>query len=171
MNVTPGSYRHFLAACYGVGFVLIVAPLLDAFPRVWPFDADTVGWRFGAVGIGFNLLVMPVLGASIVMAVGLALDHRRAVRVESVFMLLLAAGLLASLALFTLDYLQLRRSVNPELLGSFDSAAWRAMAFAALMSPVCAWLGRGGLAATRITSMVEPLKAKREVGLVVGQQQ
>ena len=128
-----------------VGALLVVLPALDLLLNVWPLQPGDFRWRFGVVGLLANFLLTPLLGVALLSgtaALAAAPTARRvvgAVNVAGAVLLALALGL------FLLDLVQLRPTLRPEALPSFDVANARAMLKLALGAAALLWLGAAGL--------------------------
>ncbi len=137
--------RQMLGAFYPVAALLILSPLLDVAGAVWPIRAGEVSWRFGTMGLITNGLVTPILGLALIQLIGTFAEHRGVVRFVAIIELVLGVLVLIGLALFVLDYLQLRPTVAPNAQAAYDLAAVKAMFIALLETIVLGWVGRAGL--------------------------
>lgn len=153
-------------ALYGVALLLVVSPLLDLIGSIWPLRFGEVGWRFGAVGLLTNTLVTPIVGLALATVVAMLLEQWRVVKTLAIVDLVAAGLLVLVLALFALDYLQLRTGVQPAARGTYDLAAYRAIVNALLAAAVLAWLGTGGWRAAQRQPRDE--RAPNDRGLIVG---
>lgn len=156
--------RAFLPWIYPLAALLVVVPLLDVAARTWPAAPRDLEWRFGAMGIAFNTLVTPLLGAGIAMLVAALADHRRLLRFLAVVATCAGIALMAALSIFILDALQLRPTVPVDAREDYDAAAIEAFIAGALCVPVVLILGTGGWAATRSR---RPPGREPDVGLVI----
>ncbi|HEV2146124.1 MAG TPA: hypothetical protein VGR37_01770 [Longimicrobiaceae bacterium] len=165
--MTSPSYRPFVKALYPVGALLIVAAVSEPALQIWPFRFGEVRWRFGAVGIMSGAVLGSIFGLVWIMAVAAVLDHRRTLRAASVVCMATAVLLAVVAGLFSLDFLQIRSSVNPEFRGTLDVTVLRAMALLGLAIPTALALGIGGWRSSRPAGRKSPgKKAAREAGLV-----
>lgn len=112
--------RLTVPACI-LALALVVIPLADTGAGVWPLDPGNPHWRFGAFGVVSRALLLPALGAVILL--GLSLSHRRRRLVLGAVFGAAALLMCAGLGVFALDALEVRSTVRPELLRSFDAAA------------------------------------------------
>jgi len=151
-------YRPFVRALYPVGPLLAVASVIDPLIRVYPFHLGTVGWRFGTVGLLTDSLVGFVFGVVWTIAIAAILDDRRTARVLSAFMSVVAIGLLAVLALFVLDALQVRAGVQPSYKTAYDVSVIKAAATMAISFPIALAIGIAGWRSTRPRGAAAPAR-------------
>lgn len=164
--MTSQSYRPFVKALYPVGALLIIAAVSEPILQIWPFRLGEVRWRFGAVGLMSGAVLGTIFGLVWIMAVAAILDHRRTLRAGAVVCLLMAVVLAAVAVFFSLDFLQVRSSVNPNFRGALDLTVLRAMAVLGLSILAATGLGIGGWRSTRVSGRTQSGKAPREAGLV-----
>lgn len=113
-----------LAPCtYAVALTLVAIPLFDAAMSVAPFHLATAQWRFGAVGLFSNALMLTAVGYFLAVATAVTLEHLRLRSVLRVVAWVVVAGIVCSIALFGLDALQTRPAVRPEMQLSFVVAS------------------------------------------------
>ena len=113
-----------LAPCaYLVAFLLIAIPLFDASMSVAPWTLGSAQWRFGAVGLLSNALMIPAAGALIAVATAVTQDHVRTQRVFRVLCWMGCALVALSIVLFALDALQTRAAIRPEMQLSYQVAS------------------------------------------------
>lgn len=98
-------------------------------------------WRFGAFGLLTSRVSVFLIADVMLFAAAIGLEHRRVLRVLGVVHLLLTPVLLAGLALFALDWLQLRGRVTGAGSRPVDFAAVRAAALAGLAGALALWVG------------------------------
>lgn len=133
---------------YPLAVLLVLAPLVELMARVWPLRPDSISWRFGALGMAFNVAVTPLLGVFLAIVTAVWLGHRRWGRVVSVLSFAVAALLLIALGDFALDYLQIRTGVIAENVDAVHAAALRAFALGSASAIAAALVGFGGWRAT-----------------------
>lgn len=113
-----------LAPCaYLVAFLLIAIPLFDASMSVAPWALGSAQWRFGAVGLLSNALMIPAAGALIAVATAVTQDHVRAQRVFRVLCWMGCVLVAISIVIFALDALQTRVAIRPEMQLSYRVAS------------------------------------------------
>ena len=132
------NYRQLAPGAYLVAFLLFCIPFFDASLSLAPWHLANSQWRFGAFGLLSNALMLPAAGALIAVATGIVAGHARGLRVLSVLGWLLVVILLASTVLFSLDALQSRRLIRPEMQLSYYVAS--ATAFGKLVLGMLAFL-------------------------------
>lgn len=164
--MTSPTYRPFVKALYPVGALLIVAAVSEPALQIWPFRLGEVRWRFGAVGIMSGAVLGSIFGLVWIMSVAAVLDHRKTLRAASVVCMVGAVLLAVVAALFSLDFLQIRSSVNPGFRGALDVTVLRAMAVLGLSITTALALGIGGWRSSRVVGRPSAKKTAREAGLV-----
>jgi hypothetical protein len=122
------SLRQLAPSAYLVAFALVFIPLFDAAMSLFPFRVGAPQWRFGAVGLFSNALMIPAIGVLIAVTTAVVLGHERTQRVLSILCWIAVAILIAALAAFSLDALQTRASVQPAMRLSFLVASATAAA-------------------------------------------
>lgn len=170
MTDTSAPYRPWLLGLYPVAILLIVQPIAETLAAAWPLRMSEVGWRFGVTG-SFELLVGTfVVGIGLLVLAAWLLGHRIVLRAVSVSALVIACLMVLGAASFTLDVVQLRRMVRPDLLGGFQLAAGKAAVSALLAIIALAVLGYRGIVASRAPQNERaPRKRTAREGLIVGQ--
>lgn len=96
--------------------LLVVTPLLQVAAALGSFRPDSVGWRFGAVGLLSGSLLTPLLGIFMAVLAAHLLGKRVLLRILSIIAMLAAMGVIAMLLLFALDALQMHASVAPNFM-------------------------------------------------------
>jgi hypothetical protein len=115
--------RQLAPCAYVVAFTLIAIPLFDAAMSVAPFHLGTAQWRFGAVGLFSNALMLTAVGYFLAVATALIQGHAGLQRVLRILGWTIGAGILCSIVLFGLDALQTRAAVAPRMRLSFVVAS------------------------------------------------
>lgn len=160
------SLRPFVPALYLVGVVMVVIALGDFLGNVWPFRPTAVDWRYSALGILSGFLVTPLFGL-LLLAAGAALGgHGKMLRALGVVGILIAAFLLASIALFALDALQVRQQAAPGAKWVTAVSSLIAGAKYLLGSVVALMIGQGAFQAARAGA--PSARSRGQGGLVVG---
>jgi hypothetical protein len=114
-------------AGYLLAALLVITPLFDATTQVWPLRMSDERWRFGAVGSLSSLLLVPLLGLLLAIAIATLMDSRRVKRVVGSVCGVLALVLAVLSVLFILDYFQVRTIVNPKFQHATSVASTTAM--------------------------------------------
>ncbi len=111
--------RQLASASYFVAFLLIVIPTFDALMQVAPFRPSAAQWRFAAVGLLSNALMIPAVGVLLALYTSLTFDDaklRNTIRIVSWIMVVV---LLAATGFFALDSVQTRPAIRPQMQLSF----------------------------------------------------
>jgi hypothetical protein len=129
VHLDEQNRRTIARALYVIGALLIVIPLSDALPALWPPRPAEAEWRFGSVGLLSGALMTPLLGVFLALVAATVLAHRRVLVAAAYALLALAALLVIAAALFLLDFLEVRSrvqaAVRPAFLGAAAKAAWK----------------------------------------------
>lgn len=133
---------------YLAGALLLVDQLADLTATLLANSPSpgTASWRFGAFGLLTSRVSVFLLADVMLFAAAIGLDHRKTLRALGIVHLFLVPVLLGGLAVFGLDWVQVRGRVAPGGSNRFDLAGLRAAGLA-LLASVLAW--RGGLTAFR----------------------
>jgi hypothetical protein len=108
---------------YVVAALLVLIPVADTVLALTPLHPGAVAWRFGALGMGSQAVMTPLLGGLLALVTAAILGHRRGVRALQVLAVLAAVLLLAASVLFVLDAAQTRASIRATAKGVFDKAS------------------------------------------------
>jgi hypothetical protein len=146
--VTSPAVRRLLGLLYVAALLLLTDQVSDLAATLLANNPSlgTESWRFGAFGLLTSRLSVFLIADVLLFAAALSLEHRRVLRGLGVIHLLVAPALLAGLAVFALDWLQLRSRVGGPAARTFDVAALRAGVLAGFASGLFVW---GGVAAFR----------------------
>lgn len=144
------STRRLIPLLYLAGGLLLADQAADLIGTMLaqPVMPGSPEWRFGAAGLLVTRASVVLVGDVLLFTAAVLMEHRRVVRLLGVIHLLLAALLLASLIVFVLDAVQVRRLVREGGQGAFDLAAVRA---GILILAGAALLGWAGLVTWRMT--------------------
>jgi hypothetical protein len=113
MNAKTLPSRWAVVALYAFAFTLFFWPVTDLVTNALPLQLGNVRWRYGFLGLLGSYLLTPSVGIFVASGVAYALRHRRTLRVLSVLELIIAIALLAAMAMFVLDLMQVR-GTRPE---------------------------------------------------------
>ncbi len=164
MSAAGLNQRTLSHALYVVAAMLIVIPLSDALPVLWPLRAGTTEWRFGVVGILSGALTLPLLGAFLVLAAAGLLGHRQVLAVAAWLAFVLAAVLVLAAGLFAMDFIEVRARLRPEarplMLGAAEKAAFK-LALGAIVAVVL------GFSARRIARRLRQEAAEQQPAVLV----
>jgi hypothetical protein len=100
---------------YLFAVVLMSSPVIDLVTTVWPPRPADLSWRYGFFGLGAGYLHTPIIGLVLAMAVAHVEDHGGALRALGFLSLAVAVLLLPVLALWPMDFLQMRDLRAPEV--------------------------------------------------------
>ena len=126
---------------YVVAIALILLPTLDFVFSVPPAQFSSVQWRFAAFGLLSGVVMMPLIGFALAVAVAGFLKQFHVVRVLMVFCLTIALVLIAVSLGFVLDVLQLQGTIPQDGLPAFTSAWIRALSKLVVTAVVLGYLG------------------------------
>jgi hypothetical protein len=115
--------RQLAWPSYLVSAAITIIPLADTTTSLYPWRLLDSRWRFGAVGLLSNALLLPMVGLLLAFVTATLLDQRITRRVLASIALVGALTCLAALVLFGLDALQTRASVQPQMRLSFAVAS------------------------------------------------
>lgn len=108
---------------YIVAVLLIAIPMADTALALMPLRPSNVAWRFGALGLGSQAVMTPLLGALLALITAAVLGHRLGLRIVQVLVCLAAVVFVSASGLFVLDALQTRPSIPVAAKGAFDKAS------------------------------------------------
>ena len=122
------KHRVLAFSGYAMALFLCVGPLSDAAVSIWPLQLGAITWRYGAVGMVVEALMVPPFGLGV--GIGLAMYHGHMGVVRTLAILSGCGALLTVVVapLFLLDAIQLRQPLAEELKPSFDVATASALA-------------------------------------------
>ena len=115
--------RQIAWPAYLVAIAIVVIPLADVATSLYPWRFLEARWRFGAVGLVSNSLLIPMLGVLIAYVTAVILDHRTTRRIIGGVSFAAMALCLVALVMFGLDAVQTRAGVRPEMQLSFGVAS------------------------------------------------
>jgi cbb3-type cytochrome oxidase subunit 3 len=115
--------RQIRWPAYLVAFAMIVVPLADVFTTLYPWRFLEARWRFGAVGLVSNSLLIPTAGLLLAFLTAGFLNHRTMRRIIGAIGMFVAAICLVALLLFVLDAVQTRAGIRPDMRVSFNVAS------------------------------------------------
>jgi len=107
---------------YLVAIAMMLIPMADAWTTLFPWNFGEARWRFGAVGLVSNALMIPLAGLLIAFVVAWAREQRVLLRVIGILGFIGATWCVLALVSFALDALQTRSQVRPEMRLSFNVA-------------------------------------------------
>jgi hypothetical protein len=162
--------RNLARAAYVVGFALILIPMFDAGTSVLPLRFGESRWRYGAIGLLSNSLLIPMAGVLVLFAVATTCTHRRTLRTLGGLAALSCASCVVGIIIFALDAVQSQVGLRPEMRAAYivgSSTAVVKLAIGALAFGFFAFSGLkrnavdAGKAAKREHLLVGSLEPKR----------
>jgi hypothetical protein len=141
--------KAFAWPAYCVAVLLVVTPLVDLVANVWPPRLSAVEWRFGTFGLLSGFLLTPLLGMVLATAAAALLEHRGAQRVFALLDLTGAALLMIVVVMLSLDWLQMRASIDPATRPAIDIGSVKSIGKHFGVTIALAWLGGVGWRASR----------------------
>lgn len=151
MTTSP-AVRRLWSLLYLAGALVMADQLADLGATLLanPPTPGLPSWRFGAFGLVVSRASVFLIADVMLFVPAVALAHRRMLRLLGVVHLVVAAVLLACLAVFALDWLQLRGNLRQSVSRGFDTAAIRAAGMVVIAIGVAVWAGVSALRATRV---------------------
>lgn len=161
--------RPMLKGMYPIAFAIMLIPVFEMTVGIWPLRADNLGWRFGTLGLLLKSLVVPLFGLGIASTIAVVLDQRRMVRVLACVALAASVLIALTVAIFALDYLQLRIAVSPQIRPAMDKSAFTAATIGLVLVPVATSIGIGGWKVSRLkaSERSDAVRTKKDAGLMV----
>jgi hypothetical protein len=157
------NYRQLATGAYLVAFLLFVIPFFDAIMSVIPAHFDNTQWRFAVLGLLSNALMLPASGALIAVATAAMLGHVRLQRVLGILLWLLVVVVMVSAVTFSLDAIQSRPAIKPDMLLSYQVASTTALAKLVLGAVTFAFLAAGCRGASAEVIAAAPRVLKRDI--------
>ncbi len=117
--MTTNNIRPVAPGAYLVAFLLFFIPFFDATMSVAPWLWSNPQWRFGAIGLLSNALMLPASGALIAVATAVALGHYKTQRTLGIASWVLVLVIFASAGMFALDAVQTKSQIRPEMMLSY----------------------------------------------------
>jgi len=146
--------KAFAWPAYCVALLLVVTPLVDLVANVWPPRLGAVEWRFGTFGLLSGFLLTPLLGMVLATGAAALLEHRGAQRTFALLDLAGAALLMIAAVMLSLDWLQMRASIDPATRPAIDIGSVKSIAKHLGVTVALGWLGGVGWRASRPTAQL-----------------
>lgn len=137
--------RRITWPAYIVASAMIVLPLADVLTSLYPWRLLDARWRFGAVGLVSNSLLLPMAGLLLAFLTALFLEHVTARRIIGGIALLASTLCVLALVAFALDAVQTRAGVRAEMRSSFTVASIAAAIKTLIAAMVFLTIGLGAL--------------------------
>jgi hypothetical protein len=133
--------RVLIATGYWLALLLLVLPLLEPLVTLLPPRPEQIRWRLLAFGALSQSLLLPMLGGVVAVGTAVLLGHRRVVRTLA-FVAMMAGVVLGAVAmLFTLDLVQYRSAIGPELKEVYQVAGVNYLVAFLLSAVFMMWIG------------------------------
>lgn len=161
------AHVAFARGLYPVGAALVLFPLSDIVSRMIPSNFGTLQWRFAALGLSMSSLSVLIIGVTLLGVVAAIRGNRGLLRTLSIFSWVIAAALVGSLVLFSLDTLQMRGSVQPAAKPQLAKMALSAAVAGTLHLIAFVGLGIAAWRATRRSAATEAATASPESPVLV----
>jgi hypothetical protein len=164
MSLSVSSSRFLFAAVYAAAGLLLLDLGAELAATLYPFSVGDVDWRFGAFGLVIGRTTTTVLADALIFLAAIGSGHRTFLKVWGAVHLVVAVAVLATLAMFSLDVLELRRRVRPDAAGTLMLSSVRAGVVAAVASIYCLWAGIAVLRTqgARARGLEAPLLVQRQ---------
>jgi hypothetical protein len=159
MKSAPDVSSFLSGPLYLIAAFLVVVPAVDFVGQIAPMQFGNVEWRFASIGLLSGFLLTPLLGIVIATLVAASRKHVFVQRLVAILNAVFAVSLLAALALFALDTLQLGSVVPQDQAGAFKSAATKAFVKHVAAMITLAWLARAGLRVAQFQAYAPPNRA------------
>lgn len=143
MDAASASVRRLLVVLFAAGLLLLLDQAADLLATLLsqPVHVGAATWRFGLFGLVSSRTSAFLVGDVMLFAAVIGLGWQTVLRILGVVHLLLAIGLVAGLALFLLDAVQLRGTVPLPSRRAFSLAALRAGFIGLVSIAVLVWAG------------------------------
>jgi len=138
------TLRRLAPLAYLVALALVLIPIFDATMTLWPLKFGDIRWRYGAIGLFSNALMIPAIGALIAMTTAAVLDHEATRRVLGFVGILAGLVLIGVAGVFTLDALQARAMVSAQQMLAWKVASGTAIVKLGIGILTCLAMGWGG---------------------------
>lgn len=143
--------RQLAWPAYLVAVAMILVPLVDAWTTLYPWNFADARWRFGAVGLVSNAMMIPLAGLLVAFVTAWVREQRTLLRVIGGFGFVASVVCAAALVSFALDALQTRAQVRPEMRLSFNVASITAALKTLLSGATFLAFGLSGWRAGKVT--------------------
>jgi hypothetical protein len=147
------AHKSLARTAYLVAALLIVIPIYGATAAMLPLQMSEARWRWGTVGQFSNVLLVPLIGLFLLMAIAALRDNRAVRRAVGSICGVAAVLLFAMCVLFVLDYFQVRTLAVPKAQHIVATASVTACIKNGLYIVVLALLGLSGFADSRRLSV------------------
>ncbi len=136
------NYRQMAPAAYLVAALLFFIPFFDALASVAPWHPLAAQWRFGAIGLISNAFMIPAAGALIAVGTALTYSHYKTQLWFGIVCWLMTLVVVLGMLSFSLDAIQTRTAIRPDMYRSYEVATVTAEAKLLLGAFAFGLLGR-----------------------------
>lgn len=150
--------KQLVRAGYLLSAALFFIPLIDAAMPLLPLQLGEPRWRWGVIGQFSNVLLVPMLGLLLAIALATLSDGRRVKRVVGAFCGILALILTAMSVSFALDFFQVRTLVPSNMRHAMTVASSTALIKNILAIITLALLSRAGFTGPKISTAREHVR-------------
>lgn len=105
--------------------LLVLVPFFQAGTQIFPLQLNNIQWRFNAANALSSVLILPYVGFTLLLAIARATESRAMSRLIGVVSVLMSLGLVAAIAVFALDALQLKTIVSTQMETAFKMQSVR----------------------------------------------
>jgi hypothetical protein len=141
--------RVLIATGYWLALLLLVLPLLEPIVTLLPPRPEQIRWRLLAFGALSQSLLLPMVGSMVAIGTAVLLGQRKVVRMLGVVSMMAGVLLGAVAMLFTLDLLQYRGAIGPELQDYYQVAGMNYLVAFVLSAVFLMWIGAASWRAAR----------------------
>lgn len=156
--------KQLVRAGYLLSAALVVIPIIDAMLPLLPMRLGEARWRWGVVGQLSNVLLVPMLGLLLVIALAALSDGRRVKRVVGTICGILALILAVMSVSFALDFFKVRTLVPPNMQHSMTVASSTALIKNIMGVITLALLSAAGFTGPKISAAREKVRAVGTAG-------
>lgn len=136
------NHRQMAPAAYVVAALLFFVPFFDALASVAPWHPFAAQWRFGAIGLISSAFMIPAAGALIAVGTALTYSHYKIQLWFGIVCWLTTLVVVLSMFTFSLDAIQTRSAIRPDMYLSYEVATFTAEAKLLLGAVAFGLLGR-----------------------------
>ena len=146
----PGSLYLVILALLG--------PFMSPWSGIWGETANvgSVAWRYGVFGQVVLALYYPFLALAVTALIAARRGERRVLLAVAAVSVVLALLVAAGLGPFALDFLELKRTLNPPSFRPLKDAGYKVMAMSLLAIPGFLLMARHAWVAARESKTVPP---------------
>jgi hypothetical protein len=124
--MTPSeSARRLRIPGYLIMWTVTIVQLVDVVIRAWPFRIHSPAWRLGVIGFAANAVGTTMISFLVILGIAVAVGDRGVSMLVAAVSAVAAVLCLLATGIFTLDALQMKGQVDPNLSHQYDlSSFW-----------------------------------------------